>query len=117
MRIGAIWKRWIEVLATLFLSWRDSGRERRSLIVTRENEHVVVRRAEPTRDAMLRDAQAGNILARSEEHTSELQSRGHLVCRLLLEKKKIMALVGPQTDLVVTSASESWHGVRVIDCA
>src|SRR5439155_21636265 len=25
--------------------------------------------------------------ARSEEHTSELQSRGHLVCRLLLEKK------------------------------
>src|SRR5439155_3438381 len=27
---------------------------------------------------------------RSEEHTSELQSRGHLVCRLLLEKKKIV---------------------------
>src|SRR3989449_4989813 len=27
--------------------------------------------------------------ARSEEHTSELQSRLHLVCRLLLEKKKI----------------------------
>src|SRR5690625_6196734 len=28
------------------------------------------------------------LLIRSEEHTSELQSRGHLVCRLLLEKKK-----------------------------
>src|SRR5439155_6091791 len=28
------------------------------------------------------------LRARSEEHTSELQSRGHLVCRLLLEKKK-----------------------------
>src|SRR5690625_6208119 len=28
-----------------------------------------------------------NIVLRSEEHTSELQSRGHLVCRLLLEKK------------------------------
>src|SRR5437660_4049433 len=27
-------------------------------------------------------------ILRSEEHTSELQSRGHLVCRLLLEKKK-----------------------------
>src|SRR5690625_5618373 len=27
-------------------------------------------------------------IMRSEEHTSELQSRGHLVCRLLLEKKK-----------------------------
>src|SRR5437870_13629186 len=30
----------------------------------------------------------GMIAGRSEEHTSELQSRGHLVCRLLLEKKK-----------------------------
>src|SRR5690625_6374641 len=29
-----------------------------------------------------------SISSRSEEHTSELQSRGHLVCRLLLEKKK-----------------------------
>src|SRR5439155_12256314 len=32
--------------------------------------------------------------SRSEEHTSELQSRGHLVCRLLLEKKK-RKLEGP----------------------
>src|SRR5439155_9485920 len=31
----------------------------------------------------------GTQPARSEEHTSELQSRGHLVCRLLLEKKKL----------------------------
>src|SRR5439155_22808853 len=31
---------------------------------------------------------ARSATARSEEHTSELQSRGHLVCRLLLEKKK-----------------------------
>src|SRR5205809_3587209 len=30
---------------------------------------------------------------RSEEHTSELQSRLHLVCRLLLEKKKLKSLV------------------------
>src|SRR2546422_6582320 len=30
----------------------------------------------------------GEDLGRSEEHTSELQSRLHLVCRLLLEKKK-----------------------------
>src|SRR5437870_7237183 len=34
-------------------------------------------------------AQPDQVKARSEEHTSELQSRGHLVCRLLLEKKKI----------------------------
>src|SRR5690625_6478014 len=31
---------------------------------------------------------ATSFPVRSEEHTSELQSRGHLVCRLLLEKKK-----------------------------
>src|SRR5690625_3045383 len=36
-----------------------------------------------------RAAEAGvPVVTRSEEHTSELQSRGHLVCRLLLEKKK-----------------------------
>src|SRR3989442_11926631 len=29
-----------------------------------------------------------SVVGRSEEHTSELQSRPHLVCRLLLEKKK-----------------------------
>src|SRR5207253_9348827 len=34
------------------------------------------------------DAGRGEHRGRSEEHTSELQSRGHLVCRLLLEKKK-----------------------------
>src|SRR5437870_11349234 len=41
--------------------------------------------AEQHRDAAVVDS------ARSEEHTSELQSRGHLVCRLLLEKKNMTA--------------------------
>src|SRR2546422_7735227 len=51
----------------------------------------------PPRDALLvaRLRAAGAVilgktnLSRSEEHTSELQSRLHLVCRLLLEKKKL----------------------------
>src|SRR2546429_6546153 len=34
-------------------------------------------------------ATPGQKVSRSEEHTSELQSRLHLVCRLLLEKKKV----------------------------
>src|SRR5439155_25604935 len=38
--------------------------------------------------ALLSEALWRNRFGRSEEHTSELQSRGHLVCRLLLEKKK-----------------------------
>src|SRR5207253_7629308 len=36
---------------------------------------------------VLRDEPHPRPAPRSEEHTSELQSRGHLVCRLLLEKK------------------------------
>src|SRR5690554_7351819 len=41
----------------------------------------------------LYDVSRGKRLSsRSEEHTSELQSRPHLVCRLLLEKKKIPEL-------------------------
>src|SRR5690625_7644995 len=41
-------------------------------------------------DGVLREIEtwAPEQVQRSEEHTSELQSRGHLVCRLLLEKKK-----------------------------
>src|SRR3712207_8573582 len=37
---------------------------------------------------LLAHRQHGHLAARSEEHTSELQSRQYLVCRLLLEKKK-----------------------------
>src|SRR2546422_5688348 len=40
----------------------------------------------------------GTVAARSEEHTSELQSRLHLVCRLLLEKKKKDAAFGVDDD-------------------
>src|SRR2546429_7034372 len=41
------------------------------------------------------------VVKRSEEHTSELQSRLHLVCRLLLEKKKTLNYMVPL--LIVTS--------------
>src|SRR5690625_7056265 len=38
-------------------------------------------------DVLVISRRLGHSSPRSEEHTSELQSRGHLVCRLLLEKK------------------------------
>src|SRR2546426_9400598 len=47
--------------------------------------------ASPCRRSWLRPCRgwrSGQLLARSEEHTSELQSPCNLVCRLLLEKKK-----------------------------
>src|SRR2546422_7846257 len=43
-------------------------------------------------DAVRALRQVNETLERSEEHTSELQSRLHLVCRLLLEKKKKITL-------------------------
>src|SRR3989449_5374256 len=42
---------------------------------------------------------------RSEEHTSELQSRLHLVCRLLLEKKKKTQIIN---DLVYEITNHTW---------
>src|SRR2546422_2255846 len=44
------------------------------------------------------DAAAEKEKFRSEEHTSELQSRLHLVCRLLLEKKKTIGAAHARSD-------------------
>src|SRR5687768_17935755 len=44
---------------------------------------------------------------RSEEHTSELQSRLHLVCRLLLEKKNPQCLLRPTPDHSLTLTTRS----------
>src|SRR2546422_7604417 len=51
---------------------------------------VATKTRRPSRKLNTSDVQRGGRLkaTRSEEHTSELQSRLHLVCRLLLEKKK-----------------------------
>src|SRR3712207_7200020 len=50
------------------------------------------------RDAVLVDFGSGAVLDhRSEEHTSEIQSRQYLVCRLLLEKKKQDRMTPPLT--------------------
>src|SRR2546425_9743584 len=58
--------------------WRKRCRGRVCVIVDREREKEVPRLTGVDDDR----------LARSEEHTSELQSLAYLVCRLLLEKKK-----------------------------
>src|SRR5438876_3414736 len=53
---------------------------------------------------------------RSEEHTSELQSPVHLVCRLLLEKKKqILQSVGPPCSELTASMSSSRGYMSCID--
>src|SRR3712207_7015464 len=73
---------------TLFRSpprFRRKGRRERS---RRRSGHERPRRSGASRDGSRCCATAHLTSPRSEEHTSELQSRQYLVCRLLLEKKK-----------------------------
>src|SRR5690348_17993573 len=76
-------------------------------------------RAEPSRQPLQRIVQHRRSVwslvlepgARSEEHTSELQSPVHLVCRLLLEKKKQVHISPPLhiTIKIVTSIDDIIH--------
>src|SRR5439155_1938984 len=86
---------------TLFRSHSDSGRRPADVPHRRggARKAIVARAADPAQQRRVLPAGYPDgrtrrcnpdppPLRRSEEHTSELQSRGHLVCRLLLEKKK-----------------------------
>src|SRR5690606_40422639 len=57
-----------------------------------------------------RGAALGAVLARSEEHTSELQSRENLVCRLLLEKKNHRTAHPPTGRHRRSGFGLRWHG-------
>src|SRR5215203_6940171 len=52
-----------------------------------------------------------DVVARSEEHTSELQSRQYLVCRLLLEKKKTIILLSLST--ITNTRDEITQDIRL----
>src|SRR3989442_10148050 len=60
-----------------------------SVVLARGYGYANVEHRVPATDSTV--YQSGSVGKRSEEHTSELQSRPHLVCRLLLEKKKTTA--------------------------
>src|SRR3712207_7063088 len=70
---------------TLFRSLVDVNGDAKPDVVVADKERVVWFE-NPT--WKLRTITEGKAAPRSEEHTSELQSRQYLVCRLLLEKKK-----------------------------
>src|SRR3712207_7559889 len=78
---------------TLFRSYIAKGVARHEIVVekTIEERYCIPGRAY-AQFALLRGDPSDGLpgAARSEEHTSELQSRQYLVCRLLLEKKKII---------------------------
>src|SRR5690554_6441888 len=66
------------------MGWQDT-----SLPFWKEKTHLNERYHTPNMERLASEGKMfTQAYARSEEHTSELQSRPHLVCRLLLEKKK-----------------------------
>src|SRR5690625_5566046 len=71
---------------TLFRSRSAHGHT--SATSTSNRSNVASATIDPARSCAARPEDTPGS-SRSEEHTSELQSRGQLVCRLLLEKKKI----------------------------
>src|SRR3989442_6456144 len=75
---------------TLFRSYRDTLRLSERRLQAGDIAELDVARIQAELSATESDALA---LDRSEEHTSELQSRPHLVCRLLLEQKYISRLM------------------------
>src|SRR2546422_1348286 len=84
---------------TLFRSRADFGEMRRELApgLVRIDAVRDLQQDGSRIEALVELHDADARLLRSEEHTSELQSRLHLVCRLLLEKKKIGSpYPGPQ---------------------
>src|SRR3712207_6848776 len=87
---------------TLFRS--DRGRdpdghvdEEHPLPAQRVGQHAAEQHARRATRAGHGAPDAERLVARSEEHTSELQSRQYLVCRLLLEKKKNSTTLNPHS--------------------
>src|SRR2546429_6840149 len=86
-----------------------------ALPILRRSLPAAARSTEPTTSTCRppRRAMGPTDSRRSEEHTSELQSRLHLVCRLLLEKKNTTSLTRTRTcSITPPSATRSRHTER-----
>src|SRR5258708_29598905 len=82
---------------------------RSSSLVRRTASSIRVCRARHSGSTCGAASPRANAGERSEEHTSELQSPDHLVCRLLLEKKK--------KNTTITSKKSTWkYGERQTHC-
>src|SRR5690554_7224911 len=89
----------LEVHSSSYYKWKARPASKRALMKDKIKQQITSiyfaskqRYGSPRITAEL-NAMGYKISSRSEEHTSELQSRPHLVCRLLLEKKKTKQLL------------------------
>src|SRR3712207_7332710 len=86
---------------TLFRSGRGRGRLRRRLGARARGDVLEHRVLGDDGHRGRRLLALGRADPRSEEHTSELQSRQYLVCRLLLEKKNTFILQNKNTEIPI----------------
>src|SRR3712207_7091041 len=86
---------------TLFRSAVGDDPRRPALLVGRVEDRAPGGQVELLDDHLQADLGQALLEDRSEEHTSELQSRQYLVCRLLLEKKKKNKTSNSQISIVV----------------
>src|SRR5690625_1653600 len=87
-QITAAWRQLSDAQRSTWLNHTENGKSGFYLYSSR-NRHVLAAGGTIVKTFAISPAFPTELITRSEEHTSELQSRGHLVCRLLLEKKNI----------------------------
>src|SRR5690606_25945466 len=93
---------WIEATGALAIEALPAGADLGALEERlREGDvHLIVELPEGAAERLLAEQPVEVRVVRSEEHTSELQSRENLVCRLLLEKKKKKKRYKPRSAII-----------------
>src|SRR5258708_9019744 len=97
--------RWLLARISLFFFFNDTATTEIYTLSLHDALPICQHRDQRAAEAVGFEHQVVDALlqVRSEEHTSELQSPDHLVCRLLLEKKKSVAAVEPEAiTLIIT---------------
>src|SRR2546422_4217704 len=103
-------------LSSVFFFFNDTATTEIYTLSLHDALPILIRSASPGAPPTCDSAPGGFPIGpnkRSEEHTSELQSRLHLVCRLLLEKKKKQTTPPQRANLTLGTSLSTSHSTRV----
>src|SRR5690606_41302723 len=100
--------------AVFVLHWDGVPRDLHSFPTRRSSDLSDRRNAAAFKQPQNQGQGQGYGQVRSEEHTSELQSRENLVCRLLLEKKKLLTIAAGR---VATASNPLWDNAALYHTA